>query len=379
MASIDTLLRAEVTTKVVQRVAATSSSLLNAFGFQPGGPNVSRIGHRQFGYDIFDASRKVGRATAPGTPAARVTRKKVGRVDGTFPRMAESVWLLAEEVHNFRRIGGTAGEFDEAGESYIKKQLRVLGQEAANFRTMLTVGMMRDSLYMIPNGSEWYYAFTDSTGQQINFRMPAGNKDQLNMLGAGDIIGTSWDDAAADIFGDLSAINAAFQQLCGQRLEQVVTNAAIWGYVTNNTGLRNRAGSSNKVFDIYERQIGTDSAGAPINEFRGRLMAVPWVEWIITDEGMEVGAPGSETYTKFVEENKAWFGPKPTSEVFEMLEGSEPISDGPNRPPVVQMGLYSYAKWMDDPTAHVLYAIDNAMPALYVPNASAYGTVVFGS
>lgn len=378
--SIDTLLQPAVTTRVVTQVAGTSSRLLNLFGMQPGGPNVKKVGHRHFGYDVFNDTRKVGRTRSPGASAAEVSRQKVGRVVGTFPRMNESIVLLEEETHNIRRIGGSAAEFDEAGEDYVSKQTRYMGKRAANFRTLLLAGMIRDSLYYHASGDDYYLDFTSSGGTKIDFKMPSGNKSQLNMLGGGDIINISWATVAtAGVFDDLMAINAAFQQLYGGRLDKIICGSQIWSYVTNNTDMKGRAGSANKVFETFERPTAVkDDLGNPVNEFVGKLTPVPWIDWhIMGDEGLEIGAPGSESYTKLVGVNDCVFMSSPSSEWCEMLEGSEPVSDGNGKPSTVRMGIYSWSEQLANPARRVLYTIDNAMPALYVPNAMAYGTVVF--
>lgn len=378
--ALDTILQPTVTTGVVKQVAATSSILLNKFGMQPGGPNTKQVGHRRFGYDVFNDSRKVAQGRSPGSAAAVVKRQAVGRVEGVFPRAHERVPMLLEELHNLRPIGGSSNQFDNAGESFVQKQLRIQGQKIANFRTTLLAGMLRDSLYYHTSGDDIYFDFTSTSGTQIDFKMPAANKNQLNMLGAGDIINTSWATVAtAGVFDDIMAINKAFQQLWGGRLEVVICGADIWSYVTNNTDLKGRAGSANRVFEQFERPTEVvDAMGNPINMFIGRLTPLPWLEWwIMGDEGLDLGAPGSESYTSFLPTTGAIFMQRPSNEWCEMLEGSEPVVKNYGQDSTIAMGLDSWTVHERDPARVDLFTIDNALSALYVPKSVAFGTVVF--
>lgn len=377
---LDTILQPTITSGVVKQVAGTSSLLLNMFGMQPGGANTKQVGHRRFGYDVFNDSRKVTQGRSPAAAAAVVRRQPVGRVEGVFPRAHERVPMLLEELHNLRPIGGQSNMFDNAGETFVQKQLRVQGQKIANFRSMLLAGMLRDSLYYHMIGDDIYFDFTSTGGMQINFQMPAGNKSQLDMLGAGAIVGTSWlTVATAPIFDNLMNINKAFQQLWGGRLEVVICGAQIWSYVTNNTDMKGRAGSANRVFEQFERTTQVqDALGNPINAFVGRLTPLPWIEWwILGDEGLELGIPGSESYTPFLAATDAVFMQRPSSEWCELLEGSEPVVKNYGRDAEICMGTDSWTSYEQDPARVDLFTIDNAISALYVPKSVACGRVVF--
>ncbi len=387
VASLDQMLGVTYTRGAISQVAAATSAIVRKFGMQggqPGSPargkNVTTVGHRQVGWDIFNDTRSVGRSTAPGMPAAVSTRQRVGRVQAEFPRMHDSLVLSAEEIHNRRAIGGDSSTWDEAGKSYITKQQKFMGQKAANFRAMLVGGMVRGAVYAHARGPDAiYYDYTSTSAVwTIDYQIAAANKSQLNMLGNGNIIDTSWANPGADIPGHLRAINAAFLQTTGSMLELVIISSKVWGYIINNDAVIQNAGSSSPAFMEYNREEGTAENGKPYTTFEARITAIPWVRFLITDEGLDLeNSSGTTTYTPFMSDTTAWFGPNPTSDVMEMLEGGEPISEGENMAQTVKNGLdaWTYRGW--NPTATKLYILDNALPALYVPNATAYGTVVF--
>lgn len=378
MASIQSVLRAEVITEVVSRIASTTTELLAMFDMGPGGRAVRPVGHRFGSYDVFNNARWTGPAAAPGDAATRINRQKVGNVPYTIARTHPSIWLPAEEVHNLRPIGGPTSQFDEAGASYIANQERYLGQVIGNFRTVMLQGMLRGKLYAHQDGQHLYYNHNPSGAYfELDFRLPTGNTGQLDMLGTGDILDVPWDNPTANIPKHLADINSAFQELTGSQLNMVIVNNATWQHVINNDYVVTQGGIANTPFTEYVRQIGTGPDGTPINQFRGTLRCMPWVEWVITDEGVETGADGNTDYTKHVSDGYASFLPTPRPQMFQMLEGSEPVAEREGSPQVVRTGLYAWAVNSANPTGTNLYALDNAIPAAYVPAAYAYGQVVW--
>lgn len=378
VASIAEVLSTRVTTRVVRQQAGVNRFLLQRFGFQPGGPAERTVGHRQFGYDIFNDTRTVSSARAPAAPSATVTRQKVGRVDGVFPRFREHLPLPSEEIHNYRVLGGPASVYDERGIQYITRQQRFMGQRLGNNRSLLLTGMMRGGhLYGHRNGDDLYYNFTPTNAAwDMDWQMPAANKDQLNMLGAGNIIDVPWSSPSANIPLHLRNINAALNINVGTNLNLVITPTNVWSYVTDNDHVQAQAGTSNPPFTTQERVIGTDpGTGLPQTVIIGRIAAVPWVDFLVTNEGIKVGQPGSETFQQFVPDDYMWFGPNPTPEFFEMLLGDEPVNEGPNMQESVKAGAYAYTERTTDPAGYKLHTGDNCIPANYVPASNGYAHV----
>jgi len=378
MASIHQILQPITLTKVISRQMAAERWILQFMGMEPGGRNEEFYGHGRDGsYQVFNNTRQIGRGRAPGTAAAIAKRQTIGRVPITYPRMHEENPLLAEELHNLARIGDPRVR-DEAGAEMIRRQTGFLAQKAANWRAAQVFGMLRDSLYVSVSGDDWYFNFTSAGSLfQINHQMPAGNKTQLNMLGAGNIIDTSWDNPSADIPKHLNDIDAAFQQLYGGRLSNVICQGAIWQHIIKNDHVSSQAGIANTPFRRFERVVGTREDGSPLNVAVGELTCRPGVTFYITDEGLDLGTPGSETFTKYVGNNAAIFMPDPNVGTFSMQLGSEPIAEYDGGPKTVRVGLSSWSKESANPTVTELFVLDNALAINHVPNSVSYGTVVF--
>lgn len=378
MASIQEILSTRITTRVVSQQAAANRYLLQLFGMQPGGPFERDVGQRQFGYDIFNDTRTVAQGRGPGTAAGTVTRQAVGRVDGVFPRFNEKLPLLSEELHNFRVIGGPNSVYDQRGVQYVLRQQKFMGQRIGNARLLLLNGMMKGKLYGHKNGDSVYYDFASSGATyEIDWKMPSTNQGQIAYNGGSAIITTSWDNPDADIPAHLRNLNAALQEETGTSLDLIITTAQTWSYILKNNYVQAEAGAVNRPAAVEERIQGIGNNGKPQTVIIGRLTAVPWITFIITNEGVKIGAPGSESFVKFIEEGKMWWGPNPSNEYFEMLNGSEPVNEGYGATETVRYGVYAYTKRTDDPAGQMLYTGDNCVPANYIPNASGYATVVF--
>lgn len=386
MAGIQDILRPITITKVVSRLAAAVDPFLTYMGMEPGGRLERIVGGRDAAYDVFNNVRTVGKGRAPGTAAGRRARNPVGRVPFTFPRMHEEVWLLAEEISNLRRIGGPSAERDLTAQDYIRRQMIMPAQRAANFRLAMLFGMLKDQLYVATSGDDWYFTYTSSGSLfQLSQGMPAGNKTQLNMPGkdgttslyGGNIIDVSWDNPSANIPLHLAKINAAFLAQYGGRLEDMGCRHQMWNNIINNDYIAQQAGIANSPFESFQRKVGEGPDGTPINAFIGKIRAAEWIDIHITDNGLELGAEGSETFTQHIDTNNVLFMPKPSPQIFEMLLGSEPIAEYDNGPWQTKIGLASWTKTSFNPTGWEVFTLDNALAVNYVPTSVAYGTVVF--
>lgn len=391
MASIHDVLRPINFTKVVSRVSAASSQLLNSFGMQPGGPLEANYGHgREGSYNIFNNVRTVALGAAPGQPAARRERNQVGRVPFVYPRMHQQMTLLYEEIHNFAKIDDPRMR-DIAGESYILRQMKKPAQEAANWRLALLVGMLRDALYVHEVGRNWYVDYT-STGAsyQISYGQPAGNLSTLNMTdNAGSsiygsaIIDTPWSNPAADIPLHCNRISAGLMRRHGVPLSDIYLRTEGWNYVIKNDHVLAGAGIANQPFKFDTRQTGTNPDGSPFMERVAELATVPGVTWHINDEGMNVGNPEASgvgyseggTWTYHIEAGKAFFMPPLGRDLFEMCVATEPICEYDGGPLTMKTGQSAWTHLTANPTAYNAFILDNAFPVPYSPGSWAYGTI----
>ena len=133
----------------------------------------------------------------------------------------------------------------------------------------------------------------------------------------------------------------------------------------------------NSISEGSRRKPGL-SIHRPINVSVGELTCRPGVYFWITDEGLDLGVPGSETFTKYVGANAAIFMPDPnTTGIYSLQLGSEPIAEYDGGPKTVRVGASAWSKESSNPTVTELFILDNALAINHIPNSTAYGTVVY--
>lgn len=368
--SIAQVLAPKTIIKAVNQLNLPGTTLQQLFGWNFGGQNKVQQSGRNFSYDVLPASRRIATGRNPKAASNKTPPQSVEFVNGTFPRAAETISLFDEDLLNRRRIGGPSDDLDARGETYVTRQEAYLAQRFANLIEFQTAAMLRGTYDYSSDGDELRHGF--SGGElTIGFGIPDGNKDQLDMLGAGNILNADWATAATDIPKHLHQINAAMVQLTGLGLSHVVLTSVGWQCVVNNTKVQAQGGSANVIYESLFR------VGA--GEFSAVLRAIPWVTFHVIDYGLDAWNGSTETFTKLVADTHAAFFPEPSRRWTQYLEGSEIVTEGPGGPKSERYGFYPFAYPVHDPSGWNLSAVFNGILALYQPEAVAYGQITGGS
>ena len=154
---------------------------------------------------------------------------RVGDVRISCARFHEKVRLLGEFLGNLSPIIGPNSQVDTGGQSYIARQTTHLAEKYNNTIELLTTGMFQDNLYFQLNGDNLLPVIGAPTGSnlgfQIPFQMPSGNKNQLNMLGTGNILLVGWQNLSAPLIKNCLQIQAAMTQLSGYQPRHMWMNS----------------------------------------------------------------------------------------------------------------------------------------------------------
>lgn len=366
------ILQPESIAGVINRLKLVNTTIQDLLGLRGSLP-VDPFPVRAGSYDIYDSTRRVANARQPGTAAGIVKKQPVGNVQLVIPRSHDSMLVEAEYAHKLRKIGGPAGQNDVLGEDYILRQIGTLGETVNNLKEFQAAALCRGKYYYQINGDQLEHSFTSTNAMHtVDFQLPAGNLSKLDMLGGGDILATSWDNAAAPIITDLYQIDAAFQQLTGRRLKRVGITSIGWGYVQANTQVQAVAGSVNRVFETLTRNEND-------NTFIARLHGIPWLEWYITDEGLDVGTTAGSTpsFVKLIEDDHAVFLTEPDGEMMGWAEFYEPLARWEGDPIVERPAEYYWATPLHNPSGWQLFELYNRFPILKVPKRLAYGLIKY--
>jgi hypothetical protein len=368
--STATVLAPKTILQAISQMDLPGASLQNLFGWGFRGLNRVQQSGRSFAFDVMNHTRRVATARLPGQAASRQKPQSVSTTTGIFPRAAETISLLDEDLLNRRRIGGQVDELDAFGESYLTRQEAYLAQRFANLIEVQTAAMIRNAYSFTTDGDDLLHGFSGGD-VTVDFQQPAGNREQLDMLGEGNILDASWESASTDIPGQLARINAAMVQLTGLGLSHVVLTSVGWQHVLNNTKIQQLGGSANVIYQSVER--------CAAGEFTAIVKALPWITFHVVDYGLEVFDGTSEVFTKLIDDDHAAFLPDPSPRWVQYLEGSEIVTEGPGGPKSEVFGFYPYAYATHDPSGWDLCAVFNGLPALYLPSAIAYGQITGGS
>ena len=398
--SLHELIQPQIILKVISRIKTHQSRLSKWLGFQPtrfdpdkptiSGPNTVESYGRQGTYRIYDNTRTIATFKSPGSGPAVTFQQPVGSVQYTYARVHEKMILDYESLGNLSPLVGPNAQIDANGENYIARQLKTLGQRMNNAVSAMAAGLMRGGFYLVMVGDRWEIRFSaPSAGtayNYINYRVPAGNLAQLNMLGTGNIIDVTWLNAAATIVKHLMSIKSAQVQLSGYMVEHAWITSLMWYNLISNTEVRNTAGTAATPYAEYDYVEETDMEGGKVSEFAAILKADPTITWHISDEGLVFGpgvgdpvtSSGAGTFTKIIPDTNAWFLPTADSDWVQMGYGSEPVVEyqGPTAG-VQRSGYYAWHKYVDQPSGVELLSLLNCLPFLYIPNVLVNGTVVF--
>ena len=401
--TLQELLQPQLILDLVSRVRPGVGALGSWLGFQPtsyspdtvslSGPATVSGQLRYTSYRIFNEVRTPLKARAPGTGPGTVAQNPMGQVQVTCARFHSKIPLNYEFLGNLSPMVGPNSQIDSQGQSYIKQQSNYLAQQAGTMVEMMAAAMMRDSLYLQMSGDDWLPVFSAPSASggitpaylQVNFQIPSGNKSQLDMLGSGNIIGTTWANPAAPILTDIMKIKAAFAQLTRYPLTDIWINSTMWPNVINNTQVRNTGGSSNTPFAEYTNVPERGMDGQPTGKYEAILRGDPTITWHMNDDVVSLGSDIDLSYStystgtanKLVPDNMAIFCTKPTPDIAKMYLGGEIVVENPGMPGVIRSGYYSWSEYVTQPSAIDLIALLNAVPCLYNPLCFAPATVVF--
>lgn len=398
LVTLQELLQPQLILDLVSRVRPGQGKIGKWLGFQPNkydpesvsltGPATMTGNLRYTSYRIFNAVRTLASGRAPAVGPGVIPQNPMGAVNVTCARFHEKIPLNYEYLSNLSTMVGPNTQIDQGGQSYIKQQTTYLATRVARVVEMMSAAVMRGKMYLIQSGDTWYPSFTAPTvnqvGMTIDFQIPAGNKGQLNMLGAGNIITVPWSNTGAPILRNLASIKAAYAQLHGYPLTDAWLNSTMWPNIMLNTEVRNAGGSANTTFAEYDRipEKGMDGENMG-NEYVAVLRADPTIRWHICDDIVAVGGNqidpsysySTATAEKLIPDNMVIFSTNPSPEIAKLYLGGEIVVENPGQPGTIRSGHYMWHEYVTQPSAIDLISLLNAVPCLFNPLVFAPATV----
>lgn len=207
----------------------------------PGMFNRDKLVEKDYGsYTRVTGTRTTARIAKYGSPAQRRQLKGLEDVPVKLLHTIESIELKMADFRGLIKKDSTGSNLlvDEKGQDEIARQIREARTNVDNLRT----GAATQALF---NGAIWF----DNDGNLLptssgavttpSFGIPAGNQNQLNILGTGNILSAGWQTTSTDIASQVLGVKQAAIRLTGYPIKYALYGINVPKYLTTNTTLSN--------------------------------------------------------------------------------------------------------------------------------------------
>lgn len=346
-------------------IQGTKTGIPNVF--PPGFYAIDKAVNKDTGeYTRVNGTRTTARIAAYGSPSRARNLKGLTVCPVKLLHAPEHINLNLPDFRGLLQKDSLV--IDEKGVQEIGRQVRDARQNLDNLRVgALTEALFKGAIYFDDEGN----LLPSSSGASIttDFAIPAGNKDQLNALGGGNIISASWATTSTDIHTHVVSLKQAAGRLTGYPLRHAFYGKNVPDMLVSNTTL--------KDFFVQNSMANTQflSTGDIPNPLLG-------LSWHPAYEAFFEDADGN--YQSPVGDNQVVFTPEPSVDWIGWLEGTVDIptrlsvsSDAVEALSSVrsQQGMFAYATLETDPVRIKMVYGDTFLPVIKVPSAVFIATV----
>ena len=224
----------------------------------------------------------------------------------------------------------------------------------------------------------------------VDYGIPAGNKNQLNALGTGPIINTSWAAAGTSIQTQIRNIKAAARRLTGYPLKNAFFGMNVLTYLLNNTEYSTFFRHNSIAQDALRQGKIPDSVGDltwhPMGEAFYLAEGIP-SQGNVNAATQVLGSPlETGTPTQLWDPDTVVLTPDIDSSWWEVLQGTYLAPDGQWQGQAAAEildslleveGLGAYAEMTTDPVALKCVMFDTFLPVIKVPSSVFIAKVKF--
>lgn len=381
--SREQLFQTPTITGLVNQIDTPGSLFQRFYGLSGTG---KRVQGRHTGWDLFNGTRSVASIRAPRTGPNLRSRKPYGSRSAQLLRTHEKLMIFDEDLMRFRPAGAPIGSIDAGGQAYVRQQLGYFSQVFRNTREWAVSRMFRGGFGVKVYGDEMRLCESGDSDAMftIDYGMPAGHFDQLDVTGSGDIIDTSWDNPAADIVSQFMVLDVEAERVSGYPTRHIWINGNTARYLFENTQLASIRGTSVRIFETLSRREIDPASRLPDTGYDIVFGAMPLHRFHVYNGGL--AAPGTaedfdsqistSNFERLIPDNVAIITPDP-GDWCEMHSGSEYIRENVTRPMREVYGMNSWSTPVIDPSGQEVKMVDNFLPIMTIPRAVFYATVIF--
>ena len=324
-------------------------------------------------YTRVYGTRTTAKLAAYGSPSSTRNLRNVESIPVVLMHTVESVSLPMFNFRGLIRKDADASnlQIDDQGIQEITRQVKEFRKNFDNLRVAtLTELLASGQIFFDGLGN----LLPNSTGAVTiaSAQIPASNQGQLNALGAGNILDTSWSNPAADIDRQIQSLRQAAVRLTGYPLKYAFYGKNVPKYLTDNSKI-----SSYLIHNSAAETAFIGAADVP-NPLFG-------LTWLPAYEAFFEDANGN--LQGLFGDDQVVFTPEPDREWMGWLEGKYDVpksvgmveSDAVGQLASTQVvsGMFAYAIITADPLTIKMVAGDTFLPVIKVPKAVFQATVNF--
>jgi len=358
MATLEQVLGGRNLTGVVQGVkSGIPSRVPEAFLRQ----SARTVHGKLIEWNEVNGRREVARICQYGSPSQRRALKGITSRSATALHTFENQPMDALKLLNL--VNPETGEMDPKGVAEVGRQSKEFKVLFSNLR-LAAVQMALSTGYIYFDADGNLLPSSSGAVVSVDFNVPAGNRNQLDVLGNGAIIDASWATASTKIIDNVRNLKKAAIKKTGYPLKYALYGENIPGYLAENTQAKEYL-----IRNPAANQTYIDTGEIP--EGLGGLT------WIPMDDAFYVDQNGA--IQSFLGADGIAFLPEASDDWYEMLPGSFAVpttvdvqgGDATSALSSLQEvnGMFSYAKVSHDPPSITQYAGDTFLPVIKVPGA----------
>ena len=320
-------------------------------------------------YTRYTSTRQTARLTDYGAPSQKVDLVAVADVPVKLMHFFEHQSHSPQVLTALRAEEGSG--LQKWGLQQIKRQAIEFGRRFTNTRLASVYSMLANgAIYW--DGSGNLLPSSSSAIVTVDYQVPSGNKDQLNVFNEGNLLTASWATDGTDIIGAVNNIKDAALKLTGYPLKyafygknvvnDILTNTVLKDLITNNASLNAQA-------------LANGGIPSPLLD----LTWIPVSGAFYQDQ--------DNSYQTFFAADTVVFTPEPTLDWVGVIEGAMPLpsntglmyKDVGTAVETIDTvyGMFSYARQINDPPTIKQYGGDTFLPVLKVPKAIFIADVEF--
>jgi len=310
-------------------------------------------------YTKVASTRRVAQIVAYGSASRRQDLAGVTDVPVKCIHSYEHVVHDVPTLQNLRAEDGSARQ--RRGKQTVARQTAEFRRRGNNLRLAAIYSAFGLGKIYVDSEGNMLHSSSGKT-YEVDFGIPSGNQDQLDVLGDGSIIDASWATAGTDIGAQIRALKTASRKLTGYEPEVALYGSNIPGYFEANTNAKNLLNASPA---LAEAMIRHDIPKG----FNGLDWYPAYGAFFVDKNGTKRDFFGADTVV---------FMPRPSADWFEIVEGTFPVPtdltiSGDAAAALENFedvqGMFSYAELATDPPGIKQYGGDTFLPCIKVPGA----------